>query len=123
MALSRAAAVPIHACQAPPATAQSTAAQNALAAALYGSRPAPPREAFRSFANDVELMLHSLAAALRGSPLKLDSLPDLREDHRALTRSGDSQIELYALVNVETDRITNSLNTLREQLMRWIDLM
>ena len=92
----------------------------ALEAALYGSRPAPQREAFRSFANDVELTLHSLAAALRGSPLKLDSLSDLREDHRAPTRSGDSQIEPDSLVTVETDRITNSLNTLREQLTQWI---
>ena len=28
-------------------------------------------------------------------------------------------IEQYALVNVEADRMTNSLNTLREQVERW----
>ena len=41
----------------------------ALEAGLHSSRPAPAREAFQRFANDVELTLHSLAGALRGSPL------------------------------------------------------
>jgi uncharacterized membrane protein YccC len=90
----------------------------ALEAGLHGSRPAPAREPFRHFADDVELTLHSLAAALRGSPLERGELPDLREDHHALTYSGDAAIERYALVNVETDRMTNSLNTLSEELLR-----
>jgi hypothetical protein len=90
----------------------------ALEAGLHGSRPAPAREAFRRFADDVELTLHSLAGALRGSPLERGDLPDLREDHHALTHSGDAAIERYALVNVETDRMTNSLNTLSEELLR-----
>jgi uncharacterized membrane protein YccC len=92
----------------------------ALESGLYSSQPLAPRDAFRSFANDVELTLYYLAAALRGSPLTLDALPGLREDHRALVHSGDSLTERYALVNVETDRITNSLNTLSEELLRWI---
>jgi hypothetical protein len=57
---------------------------------------------------------------LRGSPLDREHLPDLREDHHALIHSGDSASERYALVNVETDRITNSLNTLSEELLRWV---
>lgn len=92
----------------------------ALEAGLRGSRPAPARAAFRTYANDVEITLHSLAGALRGSPLRAEELPDLREDHHALSHSGDPAVERYALVNVETDRITNSLNTLREQLLRWL---
>jgi hypothetical protein len=47
-------------------------------------------------------------------------VPDLREDHYALTHSGDARPERYAPVNVETDRITNSLNTLSEELLRWL---
>jgi hypothetical protein len=39
-------------------------------------------------------------------------LPDLREDHHALRQSGDPHVDRYALVNVETDRMVNSLNTL-----------
>ena len=68
------------------------------------------------------MTLYYLAAALRGSTLTRNDLPDLREDHHALVESGDSLGERYALVNVETDRITNSLNTLSEEVLRWIDL-
>ncbi|HUJ23755.1 MAG TPA: FUSC family protein [Bryobacteraceae bacterium] len=92
----------------------------ALEAGLYASHPAPAREAFVPFANDVELTLYYLAAALRGSPVARDTLPDLREDHYELVHSGDLLTGRYALVNVETDRITNSLNTLGEELLRWI---
>jgi len=91
----------------------------ALEAGLYQSKFVPPRDAFRSFGHDVERTLYFLAASLRGSVLHPGDLPDLREDHHALLRSGDSQVERYALVNVETDRVTNSLNTLREQIVAW----
>lgn len=91
----------------------------ALEAGLRGSRPVPARQTFRQFANDVELTLHSLAGALRGSPLTPAELPDLREDHHALAHSGDPATERYALVNVETDRVTNSMNTLREEILHW----
>ncbi|MEO7143403.1 MAG: hypothetical protein ABI165_07850, partial [Bryobacteraceae bacterium] len=83
--------------------------------------PVPARAAFSTFANHVELTLYYLASALRGSPITRESLPDLREDHRALVDSGDPLTARYALVNVETDRITNSLNTLSEELLRWLD--
>ena len=49
------------------------------------------------------------------------ALPDLREDHDALLRGGDPAPDRYALVNVETDRIVNSLNTLREDVLRWTE--
>ncbi len=89
----------------------------ALEAGLYQSQFAPPRDAFRTFSHDVERTLYFLAASLRGSAIHPGDLPDLREDHHALLRSGDSRAERYALVNIETDRVTNSLNTLREQII------
>lgn len=92
----------------------------ALEAGLLNSPPIPAREGFRRFSWDVELTLHSLSAALRGSPLFAGDVPDLRADHRALVRSGDAKTERYALVNVETDRLTNSLNTLVEQVVQWV---
>ncbi len=92
----------------------------ALEAGLRGSPPAPARRAFGKFANDVEMTLHSLAAALRGSRLTRGELPDLREDHHALLHSEESLTERYRLVNMETDRITNSLNTLTEELLKWL---
>lgn len=91
-----------------------------LEAGLSRSRPVPAREAFRKFANHLELTLYYLAAALRGSPLNLEDLPSLRDDYQALVESGDSLTERYALVNVETDRLTNSSNTLGEQILDWM---
>ncbi len=52
--------------------------------------------------------------------MQLKEFPDLREDHHVLLQSGDQKIERYALVNVEADRIVNSLNTLREQVMEHV---
>jgi uncharacterized membrane protein YccC len=91
-----------------------------LEAGLSTSPPVPPRAAFQRFADDVELTLYFLAAALRGSPLTRGNLPALREDHYALVHSSVSRAERYALVDVETDRLTNSLNTLAEELLRWL---
>jgi uncharacterized membrane protein YccC len=91
----------------------------ALESGLYQSKFVTPRDAFRTFSHDVEKTLYFLAASLRGSAIHPGDLPDLREDHHALLRSGDSHVERYALVNIETDRITNSLNTLREQIISW----
>ena len=92
----------------------------ALEAAITGSPPSTPREAFHVFANDVEMTLYLLAQTLRGSPIPPGALPDLREDHHALLHSGDPGVGPYALVNVEADRITNSLNTLSEEISRWV---
>ncbi|HXE13512.1 MAG TPA: FUSC family protein [Bryobacteraceae bacterium] len=88
----------------------------ALDSGLASSTPIPPREAFRQFVFDLDLTLYLLAAALRGSPFSKKKLPDLRADHMKLLESGDPAAERHALVNVETDRLTNSVNTLREQI-------
>jgi uncharacterized membrane protein YccC len=95
-------------------------AMMALEAGLSARRPAPRHE-FHPFADDVERTLELLATALRGGPFDAAALPDLREDHGALLRGGDPAPDRYALVNVETDRIVNSLNTLSEDVLRWTD--
>ena len=77
------------------------------------------RDEFRVFAADVNKILEALAAELRGSRPPIQRWPDLREDHRRLTANPLSAGEQYTLVNVEADRMTNSLNTLREQVERW----
>jgi uncharacterized membrane protein YccC len=89
----------------------------ALDAGWLHTAAVPARTAFRTFAADVEKTLELLAAALRGKHVQLNEFPDLREDHHVLVQSGDQKIERYALVNVEADRIVNSLNTLREQVL------
>jgi hypothetical protein len=92
----------------------------ALEAGLSRSRPVPARPEFATFANNVDSTLYFLAAYLRGVPLHPGDLPDLREDHNALVRSGAPDVERYALVNVESDRVTNSLNTLAGELIQWV---
>lgn len=92
-----------------------------LEAGLLTSRPAPSRQAFLTFSNDADRTLYYLAAALRGIPIGRADLPDLREDHHALVESGDAGQPRYALVNIETDRIVNSLNTLRDDILPMIE--
>jgi uncharacterized membrane protein YccC len=86
-------------------------AMMALEAGLVTTRSAPPRPAFKAFADDVAQTLSALAAHLRGTPVDPATLPDLRESHHELLRAGET-VERYALVNIETDRVVNSLNTL-----------
>jgi uncharacterized membrane protein YccC len=92
-------------------------AMMALEAGVSRTREAPPRPEFQTFAADVEKTLTLLAEALRGRHVPSREFPDLREDYQRLVQSGDAQSERYTLVNVEADRMTNSLNTLREKIM------
>jgi uncharacterized membrane protein YccC len=90
-----------------------------LEAGLAASPAVPNRRPFRDFSNDVDKTLYFLAAELRGK--QVGSFPDLREDHEALIEAGDPKVPRYALVNVETDRIVNSVNTLTLQIQRLTD--
>ncbi len=78
----------------------------------------PPQ--FQSFAHDVEFTLYFLAAALRGSSAASETLPALREDHTRLVQARESFPSAYDFVLIETDRLTTALNTLREQVTRYI---
>jgi uncharacterized membrane protein YccC len=91
----------------------------ALEAGLLTSPRVPSRAGFRTFADDVDKTLYYLAAFLRGQcgPLSAADLPDLREDHIRLVESGDASVPRYALVNVEADRMVNSLNTLAGEIL------
>jgi uncharacterized membrane protein YccC len=92
----------------------------ALEAALSRSQAAPARAEFHTYSNAVDTTLYYLSAYLRGTPASPSDLPDLRERHRALAAAGDPLVGRYALVNIETDRITNSLNTLAVEVIQWI---
>jgi len=89
----------------------------ALEAGLYRSRPVPARPPFRMFVEHVDLTLHYLAAVLRGSKVPADHLPDLRKDQRALVEAAHTNEERHALVDMETDRVTNSVNTLAREIL------
>lgn len=84
----------------------------ALEAGWRHMQPMRPRPEFGVFAADVEKTLDLLGKILRGTSVRTREFPDLREDYQRLVQAGEGKEEQYALVNVEADRITNSLNTL-----------
>ncbi|HZV59453.1 MAG TPA: FUSC family protein, partial [Candidatus Eremiobacteraceae bacterium] len=88
----------------------------ALEAGQRLTAAAPGREAYQTFSQDVEKTLSLLANILRGRRVAEKEFPNLREDYNNLLQSGDPHTARYALTNIEADRMTNSLNTLREQI-------
>ena len=90
-----------------------------LEAGLASSRPVPARDPFYPFAADTVRTLALMSDALHGAPLSPGDFPNLREDHDALIRSGNAETARYALSNLESDRITNSLNTLVLEVLDW----
>jgi uncharacterized membrane protein YccC len=92
----------------------------ALEAALPGENDEPAPDSFRAFAYDVEISLHSIASALRGSKIVASALPDLRADYQRLMQSQKPWSGRQALLGMEADRITNRLNTLGEQVVKWV---
>lgn len=72
------------------------------------------------FLHDAEFTLYFLAAALRGAPSALEGAPDLRRRHRQLSEERESLSARPDSFAEETDRLTVSLNTLREQVAQWM---
>jgi uncharacterized membrane protein YccC len=92
----------------------------AIEAGITHRQPETPPEAFKTFAHDVEFILYFLSAALRGSTAAAQTLPKLREDHRRLMEARDSFAPGDQFILIETDHITTTLNTLREQVTRYL---
>jgi len=70
----------------------------------------------RAFLHDAEFMLYFLAAALRGAPSAMEGLPDLRKSRLLLTQKREGLALGHDFLSEETNRLTVSLNTLREQV-------
>jgi hypothetical protein len=103
--------------------ASSHALVHAIMGLEAGSLRAPvqsPPELFETFADHVEFTLYFLASTLRGSPNSVPALPKLRDDHRRLVEARDRFSPGDEYVLIETDRITTSLNTLREQVAKYV---
>ena len=77
------------------------------------------KENIQRFLHQVELTLYFLSAKLRGQRMEARELPDLREQHRLILEPSHGEEET-SLVRVETDRMTNALNTLKEQIFDWL---
>ena len=91
----------------------------ALEAGIPQAEAAAPRLEFGAFGDAAERTLQLLSAKLRGERVTERVFPDLREAYLRFTQTTDPRLERYAFVNVEADRMTNSLNTLREQIFAW----
>jgi uncharacterized membrane protein YccC len=103
--------------------ASSHALVHAIMGLEAGSLRAPvqsPPQLFETFADHVEFTLYFLASTLRGSPNSVPTLPKLRDDHRRLVEARDRFSPGDEYVLIETDRITTSLNTLREQVAKYV---
>ncbi|MFL6415639.1 MAG: FUSC family protein [Bryobacteraceae bacterium] len=105
--------------------ASSHSLANAMAALEAGFLQSPMKTippALDRFARDVDFTLYYLSAALRGSAAAHQTLPKLREDHRRLMEARQSLGDAGEFVLLETDRITVTLNTFREQVMRYMGI-
>jgi hypothetical protein len=96
---------------------------------LHKREHAPPENCgerapagFHKFALDVEFTLYYAASALRGSHAASEALPLLREDQRRLVGELDATSQDDQILILESDRLTVSLNTLREQVQRCVRL-
>jgi uncharacterized membrane protein YccC len=88
----------------------------ALESAIYRTKPVPARPATLRFAEAVDRTLALASDALRAGRSLPQDLPDLRAAHNRIAGSESTPAERYELVNVETDRITTSVNTMTEHL-------
>jgi uncharacterized membrane protein YccC len=90
-------------------------AMMSLEAGLEAGASRPAIADFGPFADAVERTLALLSGALRAWQTPDQPIPNLRASHNALARRASS-----ALVEIETDRITNSLDTVAEQVLAWV---
>ena len=91
----------------------------AIESGLATSAPNVSPQAFEQLAGDVAATLLYCARLLRRGTPGGEPLPDLRRDHQMLLEADAAFAGKHALLHSETDRITNSLNTLREQVESW----
>jgi uncharacterized membrane protein YccC len=87
-----------------------------MESALYRTESVPTRPATMKFSEQARATLAAAAETLRsGKPLPR-ALPDLRAAQKKIAGSELAPAQRYELVNVETDRITTTLNTFIEHL-------
>ena len=92
-------------------------AMMSLEAGLEGDRRASPPPGFEPWADAVKVTLSMLSDCLRSRTPPVGERPNIRELHTEMTRSGDRS----SLLMVETDRITNTLDTIAEQVLAWAE--
>ncbi len=84
--------------------------------------PEETARVFDLFSSEVVQTLRLLSEKLAGAPVARKSFPDLRASCARLIELDQAAIDSHGLLQNEADRITNSLNTLQEQILRWSEL-
>ncbi|HZV59571.1 MAG TPA: hypothetical protein VFF42_04470, partial [Candidatus Eremiobacteraceae bacterium] len=92
--------------------------------AIFSHQPAIANSSpLKNFMSKLEETLALLASTLRGVRVTSKDFPNLREEHRlmvqARTTEAKSALAHFDSINIEADRITNSVNTLAGQIMQW----
>ncbi|MBO9665915.1 MAG: FUSC family protein [Bdellovibrio sp.] len=102
-----------------------TAASNRMAhamVALESGSPMllPPEQmhAYKQFVDKVDQTLDLLSESLRGRDVRNNEFPDLRAAYVELEMVKAADQDIYGLLFAETDRMTNSLNTLKEYIQK-----
>ena len=86
----------------------------AMEAAIAGEIEGGAHETFAAFARDLDKIMSALSAHLRGDSVDRDALPNLRRDQNAVAHASAN-----ATLRIEADRLTNSVDTLAEQVFRF----
>jgi uncharacterized membrane protein YccC len=79
----------------------------------------PAKPELQRFVTDVQTTLANLEDMLRDRKIALPELPDLRNDFRVLLAAGDQRFYPHTLASIEGDTIVNTVNTLRDLILRW----
>jgi uncharacterized membrane protein YccC len=92
--------------------------------AIFSHQPALASSLpLKNYLSKVETTLALLASTLRGVRVPAKDFPNLREEHRLMVQSRTTEVNSatarFDSINIEADRITNSVNTLAEQIMQW----
>jgi uncharacterized membrane protein YccC len=90
----------------------------ALEAAPRQSISPPASSQLQRFVTDVKTTLLALEHLLRRTVTHAE-MPDRRSDFRGFRETGDSYALPHTLQGIDGDTIVNSVNTLREQILRW----
>ncbi len=91
----------------------------ALEAVETKNSATPGSPKLQRFVADIQTTLLVLERVLHGEEAGSAEMPDLRDDFRVLLRADDQYFHSNAMQAAEGDIIVNSLNTLREQILRW----
>jgi uncharacterized membrane protein YccC len=78
------------------------------------------KKGFLFFAEQVEKTLDLLADALRGRDVPHNEFPDVRAAYLELVKTQANASQAYSFVFFEADRMTNSLNTLTEYVLKYL---